>query len=91
MEWVRDFCLTQIQQFVSYIKAETSTFQRDDDEVRLLLDQHVSWILIPSQLVCSFSLVLGVSRTSNKYQIHSLRFDPSGLGPTDLPHSKQAR
>ena len=36
---VSDCCLTPIQQFFSYSMARTS-FQRDDDEVRFVLDQH---------------------------------------------------
>ena len=40
MEWVSGCCLTPTQQFFSYIMAKKVTFQRDDNEVRFVLDQH---------------------------------------------------
>jgi hypothetical protein len=33
-------CLTLIQQFYSYIMARTGKFQRDDNKVHFVLDQH---------------------------------------------------
>jgi hypothetical protein len=36
----------------------------------------------------SFSLMLHTKQRSNKYQFHSLWFDPTGTQPHDLPHSK---
>ena len=40
--------------------------------------------------LCSFSLMLRSYRRSNKYQINSVWFDPTGARTHDLPHSKRA-
>jgi hypothetical protein len=40
-EWVSDWCLTPTQQFSAISWREQVTFQRDDDDVRFELDQHV--------------------------------------------------
>ena len=39
-EWVSDYCLTPTKQFLAISWREQLNFQWDDDEVRLVLDQH---------------------------------------------------
>ena len=45
-EWGSYCCWTSTQQFFSYIMARTSCFCWNDDDVRFVLEQQVSWIFI---------------------------------------------
>ena len=38
------FCLTQYEQFFSYIMARTSNIQWDDNDIRFVLDQHAELV-----------------------------------------------
>ena len=61
---------------------------RDSSAVRRLF---VPLAVSEPTSLCSFSLVLCALRKSNKYQLYSLWFEPTGARTHDLPHSRRAR
>jgi hypothetical protein len=40
IEWVSEYCLTQLSNVLAMSWREQVNFQLDDDEVRFVLDQH---------------------------------------------------
>ena len=102
--WLSDCCLTSTQQLEALSWREQVTFQWDDNEVRFVLYQHWNnspridmsphWVALSCFRANQYLLFLLIAvclARSNKYQFHSLWFDPIGPRTHDLPHSRWAR
>jgi len=86
---------------------EQVNFQRDDDDVRFVLDQHSELEFYSASslqqtagrhvaplghiILIPSQPVFALSPICNKYQFYSLWFDPTGALAHDLPHLRQAR
>jgi len=73
---VSEFCLTPFINFSAISRREQVNVQRNDNEVRFVLDQHPE---------------LDVYSSSYKYQLYSIWFYPTGTWNDNLPHSRRAR
>ena len=79
-----DCCLTPNQNFSTISWREQVNYQRDDDEIRLVLDQHADMDV--------HSASSPKQQSADRY-VASLGpwFDPTAARTHDLPHSRGAR